>query len=280
MERTIYCYEDIGKCIWVRKNESEHQYSVDHCIPVDEASNLSVVNHLSTTISHYSTSPTNNEEHIVALTETIPNKDPRGYSTEFKNAIQAEIDGLVENSVYDVVDRNTVLANANIMGGRFVLTIKNLHTPDELQKAHFVAQGHTDREKHLLIHPTTALRHRSVRILLSLAALLDYPVWMQDISQAYLQSRDKLSRTVYIRPPPEFNLPNGKLLRLNKPLYRLSDAGDYWSVTITDFTMEDQLMQPTTLDISLFFKKTDGKLSGMSGFVVDDGIHTGNVQFQ
>lgn len=43
--------------------------------------------------------------------------------------------------------------------------------------------------------------------------------------------------------------------------------------------IQDLLMQRSALDISLFFKLVRGKLAGVSGTYVDDGIHTGNDEF-
>lgn len=42
-----------------------------------------------------------------------------------------------------------------MLGGRFVLTINNKVTDNELFKARFFVQGHLDREKELLVHDLT-----------------------------------------------------------------------------------------------------------------------------
>ena len=167
------------------------------------------------------------------------------------------------------------------MADVFVLAIKNRHSNNEVYKARFVAQGHRDKEKSLLIHPTSTIRQRSIRLIIAIATIYSFTVWTQDISQAYLQSKDKLSRKVYIRPGPEFNLSKEQLLELLKPLYGLSDAGDYWDVTIVDFTKNDLHMTSTSLDPSFFYRRneTTSELDGLTGIHVDDGLHAGTKEF-
>ena len=86
-------------------------------------------------------------------------------------------------------------------------------------------------------------------------------------------------REIYIRPTKEFRLNENQLLRLLKTLYGLTDAGDYWDVTMTNHLKKDLNMSQASLDISIFFKMIRGKLTGMSGMYVDDGIHAGNDEF-
>ncbi len=61
-------------------------------------------------------------------------------------------------------------------------------------------------------------------------------------------------RDVFVRPTKEFKLSQGHLLKLLKPLYGLSDSGDYWNATMSRHLREDLLMKPSALDISLISK--------------------------
>ena len=117
-------------------------------------------------------------------------------------------------------------------------------------------------------------------MLVGIAAIFGFRIWSQDVSQAYLQSADKLMREVYVKPSREFRLSHDKLLRLLKPLYGLSDSGDYWHVTFTRHLTEELGMTHTTGDLSLFFKVIHDELSGITGAYVDDTIGAGTPAFE
>lgn len=55
--------------------------------------------------------------------------------------------GLLYKGAFRVVLNEDLEENANILGGRFVLTIKHKDKDNEVLKASFVVQGHLDREK-------------------------------------------------------------------------------------------------------------------------------------
>lgn len=85
---------------------------------------------------------------------------------------------------------------------------------------------------------------------------------------------------VYVRPTKEFQLPSDQLLKLLKPIYGLSDSGDYWHATFSNHLIRDLGMTSTTGDLSLFFKVVEGQLREMTGAYVDDTIGTGTTKFE
>lgn len=136
----------------------------------------------------------------------------------------------------------------------------------------------------MLIHNSPTLRHRSIRLLLSVVGVRKYKVWSQDVSQAYIQS-EGLARDVYVKPHPIFQLQPLTLLKLQKPLYGLTDAGDYWSdifsAHLSGKGEEDLGMESTTGDLSLYVKfSEEGDLERMTGAYVDDSIGCGNDIFK
>lgn len=124
----------------------------------------------------------------------------------FDSAKAKELSGLAERGVYEIVCREDVPDDANVLGGRFVLAIMNADTDDEVYKARFVVQGHTDVEKNILVHNSTNLRQGSIRVLVAIAAIFGSRLWSQDVSRSYLRSGEKLMRDVYVKTTKEFKL--------------------------------------------------------------------------
>lgn len=150
--------------------------------------------------------------------------------------------------------KDDVPDNAIILGGRFVLALRNAGTSKELCKARFVVQGSTDYEKNLLVHSSTNVRQRSIRMLIGIAAILEFWLRTQDISQAYLQSSSKLSREVYVKPENGINLKRKEPLKLLKPLYGLSDSGDYRRMTMKNHLVNNLKMRSLKGDLAYFIK--------------------------
>ena len=155
-----------------------------------------------------------------------------------------------------------------------------METEKEVYKSRYVVQGHTDTEKNLLVHDSTNLKQSSFRVLVAIAAIFGFRLWTQDVSQAYLQSADKLMREVYFKPSRDFKLSHNQLLHLLKPLYGLPDSRDYWHVTFARYRANELGVTHTTGDLSLFFKVVHGKLACITGAYVDDTIGSGTNSFE
>jgi hypothetical protein len=213
----------------------------------------------------------------IFLTEIISPRDPR--SGQFESAKRKELEGLIKRGTFKLVLREELGRDPNIVPSRFVLAIKHQENGSELLKARLVLGGHRDRDKSRVVHSATTLKQSSVRLLLALAGMLDFDIWSTDITQAYLQSSSNLQREIFVRPDV-LELDENQLLQVVKPLYGLSDSGDYWNETLTDHHLQDLSMEKATGDFSLFFCRAMGKLVGLSGTYVDDILRAGDTPFR
>lgn len=232
-----------------------------------------------------STEGDGNQDEIQAFVAKIiePN-DPRGMENDFIEAKIAEAEGLIKRKIWRKIKRANVPDNAIILGGRFVLTLKNHMTPAEVAKARYVAQGHNDPDKEFIVHDTIILRISSIRIILSCACLLLLRLFSHDVTQAYSQSKDKLTRKIYVKPKLKdleiFGISDDELFELIFPLYGLCDAGDYWGLTIEDHLTNDIGMKPLTGDGAVFVRRNGDEIEGITGSYVDDCLNAGNADFE
>jgi hypothetical protein len=69
--------------------------------------------------------------------------------------------------------------NPNIMGGRFVLAIKDSGTNKEIYKARYVVQGFRDKKKTNFVHDTYTSKQQSTKLLIGLATIFGYRISQQ-----------------------------------------------------------------------------------------------------
>ena len=218
------------------------------------------------------------------ITEVLEPGDPRALTPEMEAAKWAEADGLKRRRAWKKVHKRDVPAGANILGARFVNAIKQPNTPAEKAKSRFVAQGFGDKEKPFIVHNLSTLRQSSTKLIVSTSAVLGWRLFSHDVNQAYLQSKDAMTRDLYVRVRPKdakyFKLQDGELLKLLKPLYGVADSGDYWDATFATHVKEDLGMSPMTGDPALFIKQDKDNIDGILGAYVDDTCMGGNETFQ
>jgi Reverse transcriptase (RNA-dependent DNA polymerase) len=225
-------------------------------------------------------SPLSNEETQSAyLTEILSPTDPRQDNQKFIEAKEKEIAGLVERGTWKAVLKSEIPPDANILRGRFVLTIKVAGTDKELFKARYVARGFNDIGKARPIHDSPVSKAESTRMILSLAAIFGFRVSSADVTQAYIQSAHNLTRDVFLDPEGVIELPADHVLKLLKPLSGLCDAGDHWARTYRELLKEDLKLKPTVSDPALFFKAIGERLEGLYATYVDDLLTAGTPGF-
>lgn len=123
-----------------------------------------------------------------------------------KNSIKKEIQGLLKRNSFAFVHKKDIKNDTNILIGRFILAIKQPGADNERYNAPFIVQGHKDKDKNLIIHTYTTVRHKNILITSSISAVFPaYKIWLQDVTKAYIQEKD-LQREVYLKPADQLKL--------------------------------------------------------------------------
>jgi hypothetical protein len=97
------------------------------------------------------------------------------------------------------------------------------------EKSRLVVQAHHDSGKKQVLTQAPTIQRASQQLILCLAAYFtERNLYIQDISQAYVQSKSLLNRQFYVKPPRELDLRQGNILRVLRPLYNVPKAGTHW----------------------------------------------------
>lgn len=99
-------------------------------------------------------------------------------------------------------------------------------------------------------------------------------LYLRDVTQAYVQSTSELNRDFYIRPPPELILLLGTkanfIVKVMKPLYGVSEAGNHWFVTHHTHHKDKLVMKESIYDPCLLY--SSGLASSIVGMQTDDTL--------
>jgi hypothetical protein len=191
----------------------------------------------------------------------------------FTNSRRTEVNGLLEKGVFAVVTEDSVPYNTRIFNSRFVDEIKHPGTDKAFEKSRLVVQAYNDQGKNLVLTQSPTIQRVSQRIILALAPSLQQKsaaLYLRDISQAYVQSNTRLSRDIFIRPPPEIGLRPGTILQVLKPLYGVPEAGNHWFSTYHRHHINQLQMDQSTYDPCLLHTSTKG--FGIVGLQTDDTL--------
>ena len=122
---------------------------------------------------------------------------------QYEDSRHKEVVGLLEKGVFEVA--HDVPDDARIFKARFVDEVKNKDTNKAYEKSRLVVQAYNDDEKSLVLTQSPTIQRVSQRIILCITPMINSnaSLYLQDISQAYVQSTTLLNRDFYIRPPIE-----------------------------------------------------------------------------
>ncbi|CAI7742033.1 unnamed protein product [Closterium sp. NIES-53] len=183
-----------------------------------------------------------------------------------KAAMEEEIRSLVGMGTWEPVERPP---GVNIMKNRWVLTTK-YHIDDtvEREKARLVVKGFT--QVYGTDYDETYAPVRSyitMRIFLSIVAVLDLNLMQLDMKNAFLQS--KLDRVLYMHQPEYFNDGTGRMCKLLKSLYGLKLSPLLWYKAL-DGVLLGAGWEKSQVDTTLYFKVGNGKVTCWVLVYVDD----------
>ena len=199
--------------------------------------------------------------------------------TNFEEARQQELKGLLDNETFIAVSRNEVPDGVRIFGSRFIDELKRSGSGTR-KKSRLVAQNYQDVDAGKISTKAPTVNRFSQRLLLALAPSIPKTrVFSRDITQAYVQSNTKLERQVYIKAPKEMGLPDGWVLKIMKPLYGIPESGLHWYLTYLDHHLNELNMKRTRTDPCVLVKHRDGTLDGFIVLQVDDSLGFGTPMF-
>ena len=229
---------------------------------------------LSNYVSYKNVSPAFRAFTTNLLIDEIPSSIYEALSIpKWKEAVLEEMRALKKNETWEL----TVLPTGKrTVDCKWIFTIKyNAEGEIDRYKARLVARGFTqtyglDYEE--TFAPVAKLN--TVRVLLSLAVNLDWPLRQFDVKNAFLNG--ELEEEVFMQPPPGFDhTANGKVCFLKKALYGLKQSPRAWFGRFTK-AMKDQQYTQAHSDHTMFYKHSlNGKLAILIVYV-DDIVMTGD----
>ncbi|CAI7875190.1 unnamed protein product [Closterium sp. NIES-53] len=183
-----------------------------------------------------------------------------------KASMEEEIRSLVGMRTWELVERPR---GVNIMKNRWVLMTK-YHIDDtvECEKARLVVKGFTQvygTDYDETYAPVSS--YITLRIFLSVVAVLDLNLMELDMKNAFLQS--KLDQVLYMYQPDYFNDGTGWVCKLLKSLYGLKQSPLLWYRAL-DGVLLGAGWKKSQVDTVLYFKVGDNKVTCWVLVYVDD----------
>lgn len=131
-----------------------------------------------------------------------------------------------------------------------------------------------------MVHKANTMRQSCTRIIKPVLAIKVFGTFSHDVTEAYLQSEDMLTRKLFLLPIRgymiHFGISKDEILELLKLIYGMTDDGDYWGVTTDRHAKKDIGLEPLLGDPSLYIRHICEDIDGLMDLYVDDGYLAGN----
>ncbi|PRQ56600.1 putative RNA-directed DNA polymerase [Rosa chinensis] len=186
---------------------------------------------------------------------------------KWMQAMAVEMDALEKNCTWELV---SLPPGKKTVGCRWVYTVKhNSNGSVDRYKARLVAKGYT--QKYGVDYDETfapVAKINTIRVLLSLAANLDWPLQQFDVKNAFLHG--DLHEEVYMDLPPGYGTSSKEqvVCKLQKSLYGLKQSPRAWFGWFTKFMKKIGYRQSNS-DHTLFLKHQGGKVTALIIYVDD-----------
>lgn len=116
--------------------------------------------------------------------------------------------------------------------------IKNEEQGIKRLKARFCSHGNRDREKGNIRNDSANAQFNLIKLILSIASVLELSLGCIGIKSAYLQS-GPIKRELYVKPPREVDASRGVLWKLKKLPYGIAEAGRQWNLVLEDWLITE-----------------------------------------
>ena len=191
-------------------------------------------------------------------------------SAQIQAAKEKEIDNWNSNEVYEEVEN----VGQKAISVRWV-TSEKVKDGETFVKSRLVARGYEENSEDFFKHSPTCSKE-SVRLTLAIASSNKWCCNSIDVKSAYLQG-SPIEREVYLKPPKEFDV--GKLWKLHKTVYGLTDAARQWYIRVRSELIKLGA-KVSRLDPALFSWEKNGSVQGILCLYVDDILWAGEECFK
>ena len=192
-------------------------------------------------------------------------------SDEWKKAMNDEMDSLIKNETWDLVDKPV---HVRILSNRWVFKIKrNADFSIDRFKARLVIRGcsqHAGIDYEETYSPV--VRYETIRLLLSIAVCKRMTLTQFDIKTAFLYG--EVDNEVFMSQPEGFGNGSNQVCRLKKSLYGLKQASRCWNQRFTIFMQRlDFKISDYDPGLYMFHKE---HIMILVALYVDDGLVLSN----